>query len=141
VITARYLGWSFVSGAVWAVIAWALWPPRHSAPSVWGAMLASPVIGLIIGLGFWWIHDLPKAARIFVSLVSLYASAVLFGIAVGMTDLAARRITGSIPSAVVLEAIAAVLWGLTFTGYVIVLWPLAYWNHEWLGRLTLPREG
>jgi hypothetical protein len=37
---------------------------------------------------------------------------------------------------VVLESILPVLWGLTISGYWIVLWPLAYANHWALGEYS-----
>ena len=116
-----------------------LWP-RASAPPVWGAVVASPVIGLVVGLAFRWIHRLRGARRAVVSLHSLYAAAALFGVVVGFTDLARLLALDAnvIPSAVVLQAIPAVLWGLTFTGYFLVLWPLVHLNHQLLGRVLSP---
>ncbi|TMQ52315.1 MAG: hypothetical protein E6K74_12485 [Candidatus Eisenbacteria bacterium] len=58
---------------------------------IWGGVLVSPLIGILVGL---------VAAR----LRKLPASAVILQSAVGF------------------------LWGLTFMGYIVVLWPLSYLN-------------
>jgi hypothetical protein len=133
---------SVLSGVAWGAIAYVL--GRPSIPDLIGpAVLTSPVIGLVIGIAFRWIHRLSWKGRIVVSLISLYAAAGLFGLAVGLADLA-RDIPNPpgaslIPSAVLLQGVLGVWWGLTFSGYVLMLWPLAYLNHHLLGR-TLARS-
>ena len=76
----------------------------------------------------------------FASLVGLYVAVSLFGLAVGVYDLATGDIEHRIASAVVIQAVLGVLWGVTFTGYVVILWPLAYLNHILLWRV-LPDPG
>ena len=133
-ISARYHLLSALSGAVWGLVAWLLWP-RVSAPSPLAAVVVSPVIGVVIGVAFRWIHRARPRAQVVASLASLYAGASLFGLAVGVADLVRLRSAGAtdvMAGEIVLQAVPAVWWGLTFTGYVIVLWPMAYWNHRLL---------
>jgi len=62
--------------------------------------------------------------------------ALIFGLGMGLYDLLTGANPGKgshrIPSAVVIQAVIGTLWGLTFTGYFVVLWPLSYMNHEML---------
>ena len=69
-----------------------------------------------------------------VALVTLYATAVLFGLIMGVVDAATETSPSVIKSAVVIEWILATLWGVTFTGFIVILWPLAFANHWLLGR-------
>jgi hypothetical protein len=130
-LTTRYVLLSLGSGAIWGLIGYVLGASAFRS-AIWGAVLVSPAIGVVVGLSFRWIHGLSPAARGFASLLSLYVAATLFGLAVGLSDLA--RGAKRVPLEVVLQAVPAVLWGLTFTGYFLILWPLAYLNHRLLAR-------
>ena len=131
-ITARYVRACLLSGAVWGLLCLVLslgvfgW-------LVLGGVLLSPPIGVVIGLAFRWTHDLSKGLRIVLALVSLYTAAALFGLSIGIADLATGA-PGRHAVEVVVQPVPAVWWGLTFMGYVLVLWPLAYWNHALLAR-------
>lgn len=123
---------SAFSGAMWGGVAYVLGSvPMGSI--IWGGIFVSPLIGLAAGTiskNF----DRPNGwLRALIALVSLYVAAALFGIGAGLFDLLARTNSGPwgsrIPSAVVIQSVLGVLWGLTFTGYFVILWPLAYLNH------------
>jgi hypothetical protein len=137
-VTGRYVLASLACGAAWGLIAWLLWPERATAHEPTVAVVMSPLIGLLIGVCFVWIHRLEKAGRVFVALLSLYVAAALFGMCVGIGEWAERRHLGPsvIASAAVIENMIGTLWGLTFMFYFVVMWPLAYFNHQWLGRLA-----
>jgi len=128
---------SAASGCVWAWIATTLLG-RAMAWPVWGGVLASPLIGVIAGMFSMQFRRRRLIAQMFLALVSLYLTAALFGGAVGMTDALFGVNAGPgwqrIPSAVVAESVLAMLWGLTFTGYVVFLWPLAWVNHTLVAR-------
>jgi hypothetical protein len=123
---------SLVSGMIWGVIALLL-GSRPLGRLIWGGVLGSPPIGLIIGWAAMQVRPRTKLAAAGISLVSLYMSASLFGISVGIFD----WLTGS-PERnaleLILQPVPAILWGLTFTAFVVALWPLAYWNHVLLWR-------
>jgi hypothetical protein len=133
----RYLLLSAISGAAWGLIAYAI--TRSVFPGlILPAVLLSPFVGLVIGIGFRWIHELKGAgSRAIVALVSLYAAAALFGIIIGMTDLA-RDLdlppgTRRLPWAVVIQPVMAIWYGLTL-GWFVLLWPVTWLNHRMLGR-------
>jgi len=128
----RYDLLAVLSGCVWAVIG-LLVAQDNLGPIVVGGIAASPAIGFVIGRLFRAADALPSGARAFLSLVSLYVAVALFGLCAGLYDVVARSMPGRIPSAVVLQTIIGCLWGITATGYVVVLWPLAHLNH-WLLR-------
>ena len=72
------------------------------------------------------------------ALVSLYATATLLGFAVGVFDWA-KEINSGVglrrnPNDLIAQAILATWWGLTLTGYVLLLWPLSYANHSFILR-------
>jgi hypothetical protein len=69
-----------------------------------------------------------------VALVTLYATAVLFGLVMGVVDAVTETNPNVIKSAVVIEWVLLTLYGVTFTGYIVLLWPLAFANHWLLGR-------
>jgi len=73
---------------------------------IWGGVLVSPLIGVLVGLTAARLHKLPAGGRAFVSLVGLYGATFLFGLAVGLGDLATgvNRGEGShrIPGAVIM---------------------------------------
>ena len=132
----RHLLCSAAAGCVWGGVAWLL-AHRHLGPIVWGGVLASPAIGLVIGALFAPIHALRPVPRALLALVSLYAAATLFGLCCGLYD-SLRPISGRIPQALVWQAVLGVWWGMTFTGYVVLLWPLAVVTHRAVGRAASP---
>jgi len=131
--TRKHILLSCLSGVVWGLIAVAIGFGAFPR-AIWGGLIASPLIGLFIGaITLRWFR-LPVYLRVAATLVSLYVAASLFGLAVGVYDWLALDIPDRIPHGVVVQAVLAVLWGLTFMGYFIVLWPLAYLNHWLLAR-------
>lgn len=136
-MTARsgYLLLSVVSGIVWGclvtVIAWDAFPR-----AIWGGLIVSPAIGCIIWAATTRWCRLPISLRVVVALMSMYAAGALFGLGVGLYDWLALDIPNRIPYGVVVQAVLAFLWGLTFPGWFLILWPLAYLNHWLLGRIS-----
>lgn len=128
----RYVILSVLAGCLWGAIGYAI-ARQMFGPPVWGGVVASPFIGLVIGLLFRGFRERSPGARIALSLVSLYLASGLFALAVGFTD-AARAIPNRIGSAVVIQTVMAVWWGLTFTFFLPMLWALAYFTHALLGR-------
>jgi hypothetical protein len=127
-----------LSGALWGAVA--RWLSRGAIGSpVMGGVFASPFIGLVVALAYRDWPRFPRAWRIGLALASLYLAAALFGLGVGLQDVSRDLSTVQahrIASAVVLQSVIGVLWGLTMLGYFVVLWPLAYVNHALIGRLT-----
>lgn len=129
-----------LSGLGWGLfVVYVIFEGTGDAPIV-GGLLASPAIGLAVGASTqkWRRWSIP--VRIGVSLVSLYAAAALFGLGVGLYDWLIIGGPNRIPHAVVTQAVLAYLWGLTFTGFLVVLWPMAFVNHWLLGLLLGRRE-
>ena len=71
-----------------------------------------------------------RAGRTVLSLVVLY---VAVGLAMGLYELA-RDAGHTTPMAVITQDVLASWWGITVTGYVLLLWPLAYLNIHVLGQ-------
>jgi hypothetical protein len=127
----RYYWLSLLSGCAWAAVALLL----ASGPfgnMVIGGIVAAPFIGLLVGLLYRPAYRLPRAAQAFGALLTLYLAVALFGLAVGAYDAFWRDIPNRITSAVILQGMWAALWGVTFGGYILLLWPLAIFNHRLL---------
>jgi len=132
----RYRLLALIAGAVWGVIGLAIARQMLGA-SVWAGVVVAPLIGLAIAILFRGFRSRPPAMRISLSLVSLYLAAGLFALATGIAD-AARPIPNRIPHAVVIQTVMGVWWGITFTGYLPLLWLLAYLTNSLLGRADAP---
>jgi hypothetical protein len=120
-------------GLAWGGVA-ALLGARAIGPDVWGGVVASPLIGLLVGrLSLAWFQVGSGWRRALVALGGLVAGAILFGLGVGIADLV--RHPGQRMIATVVESIAGTLWGVFVTGFFLALWPLAYatyWLLDWL---------
>ncbi len=121
-----------IAGGAWGALAYGL-GARLFGPGLWGGVIASPLIGLSVG-GLLQARFEESAGfrRAGVVLISLYLSATLFGLAAGGYDAVLRR-TGGAPLERIGEMIVAVWWGVTMTGYLLFLFPLAYLTHTILG--------
>ena len=130
---------AFASGALWGGIVTLL--AFDAFPrAIWGGLIASPMIGLAAAtiIPLW--SRRSAGTRVVMSLVAVYVSAALFGLAVGLCDWLVFDIPDRIPYAVVLQAVLAFMWGLTYMGLVFVFWPLAWLNYWLLSRMTVARQ-
>ena len=79
---------SLASSACWSGIAIWLAGVGYSRPELRGGLLAAPFIGLAVGFSSARFAGLRLSGRIAFSLLSLYAAAALFGLGMGLFDLA-----------------------------------------------------
>lgn len=129
--------WSAAAGAAWGVVALLLGGKAFGA-AIWPGVLVSPVIGAVTGL---LIHprfeESAGVRRWLWAVGSLYLGALLFGLAIGAGEELARWGPGHRAGASLVESVLAVLWGVTVTGFLLILTPLAYATHWllewWLG--------
>ena len=125
-----------VSGACWGLMAWTLGNAVAGGKPHYfrGGLLGSPLIGLAAAfLSSRFPSHFP--GRVAFALVSLYASAALFGLSIGVFNLLFDRTSVKTIEGLLFEPVMAVLWGLTFMGFFIVFWPLAFANHLLVARL------
>ena len=118
------------AGAAWGAVAYLLGSSAFG-PAIWPGVLSSPLIGLLVArlthpgfarsTGLW---------RALWALASLYIGAVLFSLPISVREVIVRGARSSAPFEVALEPLLAVLWGVTVTWFVLVLWPLAYLTHS-----------
>lgn len=115
-------------GTCWGLLAALLGGRALGEPILYG-VFASPLIGLAVGRV---LHPrFARASAVYRALIafaSLYAGAVLFGLVVGLGELAAAG--GGRGLEVVWQDVAAVLYGTSL--FLIALWPLAYLTHALL---------
>jgi hypothetical protein len=136
---------SIVSGCIWAVIgygvAYSLSPIQSTLSGVarmfLGGILAAPLIGVLIGVVSRRFASLGLSWRIAVALGDLYVATFLFVLAGGAARLL-FEFSGLpqqlAPRALVLDPVMGAFFGLTYTGYFLVLWPLSYVNHVFVAR-------
>lgn len=134
---------SAVSGAVWAAIALLLgW--RVFRGTIWGGVAVAPLIGVLAGFGASHFPTGPLPRALF-SLLSLYIAAALFGGGIGTAALLVGPNSGpgwqAIPAAVLVQNVVATLWGITITGYLVLLWPLSHVNHHLLSQAWAAAKG
>ena len=133
------------SGCMWGMIGYrigySIAPIRSTRLEVgWlflGGVLAAPFIGLLLGAVSRKFASLGPSTRIAVALADLYLAAWLFLLASSIARLLFEfRGLGQEMTfkAVVLDPVAAVVFGLTYTGYVLLLWPMSYMNHSLVAR-------
>jgi len=134
---------SAASGLMWALIAWFIGYGAFGR-RIWGGIVIAPLIGILIGRMSWPMHNKPRWVQIAASLFYVYVAAVCFAIGMALFSpvLGPRNVRFS---AGLTEHVLAVLWGLTFGGYALVLWPLSFFNHRLVwqadaGRLPAPPE-
>jgi hypothetical protein len=117
-----------MAGVLWGLLALFL-AHRAVTSGLWAGVLFAPVIGLIVGLTLQpWFEARNGIGRGFVSLVSLYFGATLFAVAIAIASWSRFRIK---PVETLTETVLGIWWGVTLTGFLLFLWPLAYFTH-WL---------
>jgi len=114
-----------LSGLLWGLLAHEL----EVAPAVRLAIPAGLCVGLVMGLLIRPLRDVDWPAAAAFSLIGLYVAVALFAALYSAIDLAAsdqRLVTW--PS-VIAESMWTFTWGLSLSGYVLLLWPLSFANH------------
>jgi len=134
----RFVTVSAISGGIWAVIACFVATPRFGLLIVAG-LLASPLIGIGVALLYRSANAKSPLSRMGMSLFTLYVAAALFGTVVGTCVLMGPS-HDHFQSDIVLDAVIVTLWGLTFKGLFVFLWPLSFLNH-WLVERFSDRSG
>ena len=132
-LSVRFVAAALLAGMVWGALG-VLLAGQMLGPVVWGGAVISPAIGLATAVLFRGFRRLSPGVRVALALVSLYLAAGLFALAAGITD-ATRMIPNRNGGAVVIEKVLGVWWGITFMGYLPLLWPIAYLTHSMLGRI------
>jgi hypothetical protein len=132
----RVVTLSIASGFGWSLIAFLLGDPAFGVV-IWGGIAVAPFIAVAMGFASS-LFPSTGIRRAAFSLLALCIAAALFGLGVGTFDLLMGPNSGPgwhrDPIAVVLQAVSATLWGLTFTGPGLVLWPLCYANLDLLSK-------
>jgi hypothetical protein len=129
--------YSFISGCIWAVIGFAVgWSvsPIHATPfeavrTFWGGLVAAPVIGVLVGLLSRNFSGLGRSARVAVALGDLYLAVWLFLMAANIARLEGEVGWSRGFQTLVSGPMVGAFFGLTWTGFVVLLWPLSYVNH------------
>jgi hypothetical protein len=138
--------WSLASGVVWigtaSAVAYAV-SPTHSTPldaakTFAGGIVAAPVIGLLVGHIARRFSYLSRHQRFGMALADLYLATYLFLLATGVghvvRDWIARGYVETLQRQLVVDPLLGTIFGLTYTGFVVVLFPLSYFNHVLIAK-------
>jgi len=113
--------------------------PREAVRTVAGGIVAAPLIGLLVGYIARRFSFLSRRQQIWVALLDLYLATYLFLLATGAgqvaNDLIVRGRVEELRRAIVVDPFLGTLLGLTYTGFVLVLFPLSYFNHLLIGKM------
>jgi hypothetical protein len=122
---------------IWAGIGWGLLAlllgGRAFGHAVWAGVISAPAIAVVIGTTLQ--HRFEAATswgRALLAFVSLYLGATLFAMATGIGSLLGLGAGNRRFPTALLEPLLGTWWGITLTGFFLVLWPLAYATHWWL---------
>lgn len=137
--------WSSASGCIWIGVAISVayavgsihTTPLDAALTVAGGIVASPAIGALIGYIARRFNRLNFDRRLLVALGDLYLATYLFLLATGIGQVFAQLLKGrgvDLRQLLVVSPILGTLLGLTYTGFVLALFPLSYLNHVLIGR-------
>ena len=137
--------WSSASGCIWigvaVSVAYAVSTVHttllDAALTFAGGIVASPAIGALIGYIARRFNRLNFDRRLLVALGDLYLATYLFLVATGIGQVFLQLLKGrsvDLQRLLVVSPILGTLLGLTFTGFVLALFPLSYWNHILIGR-------
>ena len=124
-----------ISGAVWGVIGYLLVRDTNMAGGAWAGLLMSPLIGLSVGLLAVRASPTGVVRQVSFALVALYAAVALFALAVGLWhvtvgwSVAREVMRRSTRASALVDSILAALLGVTFSGWVLLLWPASIANH------------
>jgi hypothetical protein len=115
-----------LAGFCWGLLALAL-GARAFGRTIWPAVLLSPLIGILVGALVQPVFERRGGlGRSLAVLGSLYLGATLFGIAIAIGQWSRFRAAPLVMSG---EAVLGTWWGVTFTGFVLFLWPIGYLTH------------
>ena len=141
------LVWSLASGVVWigvaSAIAYAVAPirrtPLAAAKTFGGGIVAAPAIGLLVGYIARRFSDLSRLQRLKMALADLYLATYLFQLATGVEHVVrgwfTRGYVESLQRQLVVDPLLGTIFGLTYTGFVVVLLPLSYFNHLLIAKV------
>jgi hypothetical protein len=112
--------------------------PLDAALNVAGGIIASPAIGALIGYVAWRFNRLTFGRRLLVALGDLYLATYLFLLAAGLGQILAQLLKGravDLQRSLIVGPLIGTLLGLTYTGFVLALFPLSYLNHVLIGNV------
>lgn len=115
-----------ISGTGWGALV--MWMFPEVRETMWLGVLASPLIGLLIGVIIKPFSDSDWQAGFALSLVGLYVAIGLFA-TVGAVGYAARTDAWSRMPLMAVGRALEMWWGVTLSGLVFLFWPLSFANH------------
>jgi hypothetical protein len=111
--------------------------PLGAAQTFAGGMVAAPAIGTLIGYIARRFNKLSLDMRLVLALADLYLATYLFLLATGVGQALAQLLRSravDVHKSLVIDPFLGTLLGLTYTGFVLALFPLSYMNHVLMGK-------
>ena len=134
---------SAISGVLWSLVAvlitMAYWGtrPEYAGQVAWsfrGGILAAPLIGVAMGWCSGWFARAGFVGRAAITLSTLYLSVALFLLSNRIYMLAVTPAPGMSLADLLLGSAAMAFLSLVWSGFFLVLAPLAYVNHMFVAR-------
>jgi hypothetical protein len=138
--------WSAASGCLWIGVAASIGyavssthtTPLDAARPCTGGIVAAPAIGALMGYVARRFNKLNLDRRLLIALGDLYLATYLFLLATSMGQVLAQIPGGRVVDlqrSFVVDPLLGTLLGLTYTGFVLALFPLSYLNHVLIGKV------
>jgi hypothetical protein len=111
--------------------------PLDAALTFAGGIVASPAIGALIGYIARRFNRMNFDRRLLVALGDLYLATYLFQLATGVGQVLGQLLKGhavDVQGSLLVGPLLGTLLGLTYTGFVLALFPLSYLNHVLIGK-------
>lgn len=126
---------SAVSGLAWGLIGYWLASDTDMAGGAWVGLVASPVIGMCIGVHAIRAKPTGYARQALFALLQLYLAVALFAAAVGVWHVTVGWKVVPFPLQsggrwrAFMNSVGTALFGFTVTGWVLLFWPVSIANH------------
>ncbi len=88
------------------------------------------MLGLVVGRAIVGLRQASRLTQAAAAWLTLYGAATLFGLVLGVGAVFSKAPGQNME--VFIEPVLTTLWGITFTGYFVALWPLAYVTQAWV---------
>jgi hypothetical protein len=124
---------SAASGLAWGLVGFWIFSDTNLKGSAWVGLLLSPIIGLCIGALVVRTRPRDELGAFVLAAATLYLAVTLFAVAIAAGHIAFHW--GELPGPesrgrtwAVLEIVVNTLWGLTLSGWVLLLLPFSWAN-------------
>lgn len=130
---------ALISGVLWGLLGSYVTHSIYGSLS-WVAAPSGALIGYVVYRLCQRFYAKPIWALVPVAILSTFLAMALFGLTLGLVDLA-RGIPNRVAWAVIVQGMGVCLWGLLFMPFLWLLFPLSFGNHALIRFLWQRHRG